>query len=132
MPVHGPMGPSESNIHPVLQRMSSLGKRVMLLSFDNVEATTIPDGFWKKWGAKEASKAEQKQNEMITKDQAKQERRSRRRPGHGTDRRQQKQEEKKAKETNKIQWIVVAAYKERAGSDDQWDSESDSSDRHKH
>ncbi|KAL2787694.1 hypothetical protein BJX66DRAFT_341006 [Aspergillus keveii] len=67
VPIVGPMGPSpsESCSHPIMQRMSSLGDRVMVLSFDGVENATMPDGFWKKWGAKEARKAEQKQYEMM-------------------------------------------------------------------
>lgn len=30
VPVNGQMGPSESNHHPIMQHMSSLGNRVML------------------------------------------------------------------------------------------------------
>ncbi|KAF4334580.1 hypothetical protein FBEOM_11589 [Fusarium beomiforme] len=129
--VNGPVGISESNSHPVMQRMSSLGNRVMSLSFDNVEEATMPDGFWKKWGAKEANKAEQKQNDKMMKDQAKN-RRSGRRGGRGTSRRQERQEEKKAKETKKILWIVIAAKEESAGADDDWDSELKSSGPYEH
>ncbi|KAJ5789282.1 uncharacterized protein N7518_006293 [Penicillium psychrosexuale] len=121
---------SESNNHPIMQRMSLLGNRVMSLSFNNVKEPTMPDGFWKKWGAKEASKVEQKQNEKMIKDQARQDRRSGRRGGRGTSRRQERQEKKKTKEANKILWIVIAAKEESAGGDDEWDSESESSRSH--
>ncbi|KAI3265389.1 hypothetical protein CBS147309_6282 [Penicillium roqueforti] len=121
---------SESNNHPIMQRMSLLGNRVMSLSFNNVKEPTMPDGFWKKWGAKEASKAEQKQNEKMIKDQARQDRRSGRRGDRGTTRRQERQEKKKTKEANKILWIVIAAKEESAGGDDEWDSESESSGSH--
>lgn len=101
----------------------------MSLSFDNIEEATMPDGFWKKWGAKEATKAEQKQIEKMMKDQDKQDQRSRRRAGRGSSRRQNRQEEKKAKEVNKILWMVITTHEGRTGGDDEWDSESES---HKH
>ncbi|KAJ5093681.1 hypothetical protein N7456_009542 [Penicillium angulare] len=126
----GPVSPYESSNHPVMQRMSSLGNRVMPLSFNNVETAATPDGFWKKWGAKEAGKAEQKQNEKIAKDQAREDRRSGRRAGRGSSRRQDRQDDKKAKETKKILWIVIAAKEESAGGDDEWDSGSETSESH--
>ncbi|KAJ5179110.1 hypothetical protein N7492_002320 [Penicillium capsulatum] len=129
MPINGPMGPSGMKNDPIMRRMSSLGNRVMSLSFDNVEAATMPDGFWKTWGAKEAGKAEQKQKEKMMKDQAREDRRSGRRAGRGSSRRQERQDDKKAKETKKILWIVITAKEEVAGGDDEWDSESESESR---
>ncbi|KAF4945216.1 hypothetical protein FGADI_12115 [Fusarium gaditjirri] len=126
VPVNGPVGISENSNHPVMQYMSPLGNRVMSLSFDNVERATMPDGFWKKWGAKEASKAEQKQIDNMMKDNAKGGR-SRRTGGRGTSRRQKRQEEKKAEVSKKILWIVIAAKEESAGGDDDWDSETENS-----
>lgn len=127
-------GPMENYNHPIMQRMSSLGDRVMGLSFENVEAATAPDGFWKKWGAKEANKAEQKQQEKMMKDQAKEERRAGRRGGRGSSRRQERNDEKKAKEAKKILWIVIMVKEETAGEDDEWDSgsEEDHDAKHKH
>ncbi|OQD78680.1 hypothetical protein PENDEC_c001G03773 [Penicillium decumbens] len=132
VPDNGPMGLTERSHHPIMQRMYSLGNRVMSLSFNNVEEATMPDGFWKKWGAKEASKAEQKQIEKMIKDQAKKDRRSGRRGDRGTSKRQERQEGKKAKEANKILWVVIIAKTESIGGDEQWDSESESSGTHKH
>ena len=132
VPVNSPMGLSGNNSHPIMQRMSSLGNRVMSLSFDNIEAATMPDGFWKKWGAKEVSKAEQKQNEKMMKDQARSDRRSERRGGRGSSRMQERQEEKKAKETKMILWVVISPKEVSAEGDDDWDSESESSASQKH
>ncbi|KAJ5573719.1 uncharacterized protein N7459_008146 [Penicillium hispanicum] len=131
IPVNGPMSPAGSNTHPIMQRMASLGNHVMRLSFDNVEAAAKPDGFWKKWGAKEALKADQKQTEKILKDQAKEDRRAGRRGGRGSSRIQDRKDEKKAKEVKKILWIVITTKEKTAGGDDEWDSESESLESHK-
>ncbi|KAL2832789.1 hypothetical protein BJY01DRAFT_253719 [Aspergillus pseudoustus] len=92
---------NEAFSHPIMQGMSALGDGVMALSFDGVEEATMHDGFWKKWGAKEARKAEQNKNEKMMKEQARQDRRVRRRAERGSSRRQEK-------ETKKILWIVIA------------------------
>ncbi|KAJ5096459.1 hypothetical protein NUU61_005815 [Penicillium alfredii] len=59
--MNAPMVQGRNN--PTMQRMRSLGNRVMTISFDNVEAPTKPEGWMKKWGAHEAQKAEEKQNQ---------------------------------------------------------------------
>ena len=125
-------GGMEDYEHPVMQRMRFLGDRVMGLSFEDVEAASVPDGFWKKWGAKEASKAEKKQEEKMMKDQAKEERRAGRRGGRGSSRRQERNDEKKAKEAKKILWIVIMGKEETTGEDDEWDSGDDHDDKNKH
>ncbi|CAG8089472.1 unnamed protein product [Penicillium olsonii] len=134
IPMNGPMGSAETANHPIMHRMAALGDRVMPLSFDYVEAATKPEGFWKKWGAKEATKADQKQMEKMMKEQAKEERRSGRGGGRLSSRRQERQGKKKAKEANKILWIVIAPKANQAGGDEEWDSGSDSDDSgsHKH
>lgn len=71
VPDNGLTGTTGRSNHPMIQRMNSLGNRVISPSFNNVEEATMPDVFWKKWGAGEASKAEQKQIEQMIKDQAK-------------------------------------------------------------
>jgi hypothetical protein len=86
-------------------------------SFNNVEAT-MPDVFWKKWGAEEASKAEQKQIEQMIKDQAKEDRRSSRKGGRGSSRRQERQEGKKSEEANRVLWVVITAKMEKFGGDE--------------
>ncbi|KAL1847495.1 hypothetical protein Plec18167_005119 [Paecilomyces lecythidis] len=113
----------QGNNNPTLQRMQSLGSRVMMISFDNVEASTKPEGWMKKWGAHEAQKAEQKQNEKNAREQ----RRADRRSGRGSSRRQERQEKKKEKETKKIRWLVIVPKEQVAGKDEDWDSESEES-----
>lgn len=52
---NAPMMQGNNNIL-TLQRMQSLGNRVMTISFENVQAPTKPDGWMKKWGAHEAQR----------------------------------------------------------------------------
>jgi hypothetical protein len=118
--MNGPM--IQGNNNPTLQRMQSLGNRVMTISFNNVEAPTKPDGWMKKWGAHEARRAEEKQNDKDARDQ----RRVSRRAGRGSSRREERNEKKKEKETKKIMWLVISPKEKVAGKDDDWDSYSDS------
>ncbi|KAJ5248775.1 hypothetical protein N7468_000226 [Penicillium chermesinum] len=112
--------------HPIMKRMSALGHRVMPLSFQGVEPQATPDGFWKKWGSKEAEKAEKKQYEQMQKDKEKEARRAGRRSGgRAASRRQEKNDQKKEKEAKKVLWIVIAEKSLIAGKDDEWDSDSD-------
>lgn len=110
--------------NPTMQRMKSLGNRVMMISFDNVEARTTPEGWMKKWGAHEAKKAEEKQNEKNSRE----DRRAGRRAGRGSSRREERKE-KKEKETKKIRWLVIAPKEQVTGKDDDWDSDSENSEK---
>lgn len=113
----------QGNNNPTLQRMQSLGNRVMTITFDNVEAPTKPEGWMKKWGAHEAQKAEEKQNEKN----AREERRAGRRAGRGSSRREERKDKKKEKENKKIRWLVIAPKEQAAGKDDDLDSDSEKS-----
>jgi hypothetical protein len=116
---------TQGNNNPTMQRMHSLGNRVKTISFDGMEAATKPEGWMKRWGAHEAQKAEQKQSDKNARD----DRRAARRAGRGSSRREERKEKKKEKETKKIRWLVITPKEQVAGNDDDWDSDSEESEK---
>ncbi|QKX64432.1 uncharacterized protein TRUGW13939_11606 [Talaromyces rugulosus] len=98
----------QGNNNPTLQRMQSLGNRVMTISFDNVEAPTKPEGM-KRMPRSSGEQA----GEQVG----------------GSSRREERNEKKKEKETKKIRWLVIAPKEQVAGKDNDRDSDEEKSEK---